>query len=70
MEASQQKVAALLGSRAEVAATMEAVYAAQATDCVAEDRLAHWKKVKFRKRIIGDMEDPLLNGAEGKRENK
>jgi hypothetical protein len=49
---------------------VEAVYAAQATDCVAEDRLAHWKKVKFRKRIIGDMEEPLLNGAEGKRDEK
>jgi hypothetical protein len=48
---------------------MEAVYAAQNMKCVAVEKLADWKKVKFRKRIIGELEDPVLNGAEGKIEH-
>jgi hypothetical protein len=59
----------MLGKRAEVAATMEAVYAAQSTQCVAVEKLADWKKVKFRKRLIGELADPVLNGAEGKIEH-
>jgi hypothetical protein len=70
LEASQKEVVAMLGKRAEVAATMAAVYAAQNTKCVAEEKLADWKKVKFRKRIIGEIEDPVLNGAEGKSEHR
>jgi hypothetical protein len=70
LEASQKEVVAMLGKRAEVAATMAAVYAAQNTKCVAEEKLADWKKVKFRKRIIGEIEDPVLNGAEGKNEHR